>query len=201
MGLPATPLPVPEAARDVGKPAVRSMGGVTVHTLAGTAWWPLAPLCLGGVVGLLLWAALYDIATRHVSDLLVLGVAVLGGLLACLGGYPWRGVLSGLCLFGLGVTCWSRGWMGGGDAKLLGAVGLALHPGQVPVLVLDIALAGGVLALVYLLGRAVLSAPQGRAAARNRVARVVRIERWRLHRGCSLPYVCAIAGGSLIVFL
>ncbi|MFW7266942.1 prepilin peptidase [Gluconacetobacter sp. Hr-1-5] len=172
-----------------------------VSTVAGMAGWPLGAACLGGVTVLLVWAALYDIATRRVSDRLVLCVAMLDFLLACLGDYPWCGILSGLCLFVLGVACWSRGWMGGGDAKLLGAVGLALRPGQVPVLVLDIALAGGVLALGYLLGRAALPLCPGRAAPRNGVRRILRIERWRLHRGCPLPYVCAIAGGSLIVFL
>lgn len=91
--------------------------------------------------------------------------------------------------------------MGGGDAKLLGAVGLALRPDQMPVLVMDIALAGGVLALAYLLGRASLPSHYGGTAPRNGIGRVLRIERWRLRRGCSLPYVCAITGGSLIVLL
>ncbi len=174
---------------------------MTVGAIAGVAGWLPEVACLGGVTVLLFWAALHDIATRRVSDRLVLCVAMLDFLLACLGGYPWRGILSGLCLFILGVTCWSRGWMGGGDAKLLGAVGLALRPGQVPALVLDIALAGGVLALGYLLGRALLPPRHGGAAPRNGVRRVLRIERWRLHRGCPLPYVCAITGGSLVVFL
>ncbi|MBB2198967.1 prepilin peptidase [Gluconacetobacter sp. 1c LMG 22058] len=172
-----------------------------VCAIAGMTGWPLGVACLGGVTVLLFWAALYDIATRRVSDRLVLCVALLDFLLACLGSYPWRGVLSGFCLFVLGVICWSRGWMGGGDAKLLGAVGLALRPGQVPALVLNIALVGGVLALGYLLARAALPLRHGRAAPRNRVQRILRIERWRLHRGCPLPYVCAITGGSLIVFL
>ncbi|MBB2168515.1 peptidase A24 [Gluconacetobacter aggeris] len=167
----------------------------------GTAGWFLTLACLGGVVVLLLRAALHDIATRQVSDQLVLGVAGLDFLLACLNGHPWRGLLSGLCLFALGVACWSRGWMGGGDAKLLGAVGLALRPDQMPVLVMDIALAGGVLALAYLLGRASLPSHYGGTAPRNGIGRVLRIERWRLRRGCSLPYVCAITGGSLIVLL
>ncbi|GBQ28765.1 hypothetical protein AA12717_3048 [Gluconacetobacter sacchari DSM 12717] len=171
------------------------------HVLADTARWPLVPACMGAVAVLLLRAALHDIATRQVSDRLVLGVALLDGMLAWLGGYPWRGLLSGLGLFALGVTCWSRGWMGGGDAKLLGAVGVALRPGQVPALVVDIALAGGVLALLYLLGRASLPPPHGVATPRTAVGRVLRVERWRLHRGCPLPYVCAIAGGSLVALL
>lgn len=162
---------------------------------------PLGLACLGGVTVLLFWAAFYDIATRRVSNRVVLCVAVLDFLLAWMGGYPWRGILSGLCLFVLGITCWSRGWMGGGDAKLLGAVGLAVRPDALPVLVLDIALAGGVLALGYLLGRATLPLRRDSGAPRTGMRRILRIERWRLHRGCPLPYVCAITGGSLIVFL
>ncbi|MFT9091740.1 MAG: hypothetical protein ABF479_12195, partial [Gluconacetobacter sp.] len=79
-----------------------------VCAIAGMTGWPLGVACLGGVTVLLFWAALYDIATRRVSDRLVLCVALLDFLLACLGSYPWRGVLSGFCLFVLGVICWSR---------------------------------------------------------------------------------------------
>jgi prepilin peptidase CpaA len=33
------------------------------------------------------------------------------------------------------------------------------------------------------------------------LARALRVERWRIHRGGPLPYACAIAAGGLFILL
>ncbi|WP_323990942.1 prepilin peptidase [Nguyenibacter sp. L1] len=162
--------------------------------------------CLAQGVGagfalLLLWAALRDIAVRLIPDWLVSLVALSSISLAIIRHHALAGLISGGILFCLGFACWSRGWMGGADVKLLGAVGLAIQPRQIPDLVLAVTLAGGVLAVLYLMARTFVAERGGGAIPRGRIARVLRIERWRLHRGCPLPYVCAIAVGSVIVLL
>lgn len=141
---------------------------------------------------------LNDIAFRTVPNwmpatLLALGIGIRvqdGGLasslLACV-----------LILFGAGF-CWRRGWMGGGDVKLLAACGMLAPPGLPGVMLLDVALAGGALALLYLaLGR-VLAAP-GAACPPGWLRGILWEERHRIHSRSPMPYASAIAVGALLV--
>nr|WP_246379397.1 prepilin peptidase [Gluconacetobacter johannae] len=157
--------------------------------------------CVIGVAGVLIVASVHDVATRTVSNRLVLALAILSGAISVASGHILAGLLSGLTIFGLATLCWRCGWMGGGDVKLLGAVGLALRPGQILPLLTGVALAGGVLACIYLVARACVADRVPSVRPCGLVGRVRRIERWRLHRGCPLPYVCAITAGSLFVLL
>ncbi|GBQ34249.1 peptidase A24 [Gluconacetobacter azotocaptans] len=154
-----------------------------------------------GITIILIVASLHDVATRTVSNGLVLALAILSGAISVASGHILAGLLSGLMIFGLATLCWWRGWMGGGDVKLLGAIGLALRPGQIFPLLTGVALAGGALACIYLLARACVADRVSSVRPYSLVGRVRRIERWRLHRGCPLPYVCAITAGSLFVLL
>lgn len=146
----------------------------------------------------LLGAALHDVAFRTVPNwipatLLTLGVGVriqagglALGLLACV-----------LILLGAGF-CWHRGWLGGGNVKLLAACGVLARPELTGAMLLDVALAGGALALMYLaLGR-VITAPAD-ACPSGRLRRILWAERHRIHRRSPIPYASAIAAGTLLV--
>jgi prepilin peptidase CpaA len=88
--------------------------------------------------------------------------------------------------------------MGGADAKLLGAVAVAIGPSDAETFLLAVTLFGGALALSYLVAQYVLPRP-GATRPRGLVPRVLRVEAWRIrHRG-PLPYACAIAAGTLFV--
>ena len=156
------------------------------------------PVLLGLSVAILLGAVLNDIAFRTVPNwmsavLLVLGTGIRAqdsglapGLLAC-----------ALILLGAGF-CWRRGWLGGGDVKLLAACGVLAPPGLPGVMLLDVALAGGVLALLYLaLGR-VLAAP-GATCPPGWLRGILWAERQRIHSRSPMPYASAIAAGALLV--
>ena len=159
----------------------------------------LAHSVLSGLSAVTLLAALLnDIAFRTVPNwmpatLLALGIGIrmldgglASGLLACV-----------LILFSAGF-CWWRGWMGGGDVKLLAACGVLAPPGLSGVMVLNVALAGGVLALLYLaLGR-VLAAPRA-ACPPGRLGAIFWAERHRIHSRSPMPYASAIAVGALLV--
>ena len=158
------------------------------------------PVLVGLSVAVLLGAVLNDIAFRTVPNwmsatLLTLGVGIrmqdgglAPGLLACV-----------LILLGAGC-CWRRGWLGGGDVKLLAACGVLAPPSLSGVMLLDVALAGGVLALLYLaLGR-VLAAPET-ACPPGRLRGIVWAERRRIHGRSPMPYASAIAVGALLVLL
>lgn len=150
-----------------------------------------------GVV-LLCGAALHDVAARTVPNGLAAAVAVCGAVAqAAQGGLGWS-LGAGLAVFVAAALMWRRGWMGGGDVKLLGAAALLVPAGSVPSMLAVTALAGGALALPYALARRRLRRPRGVRPAWL-VSRAWRVERWRLGRGGPMPYAVAIAFGALFV--
>ena len=151
----------------------------------------------------LLFAALHDFAVRTVPNaysvvLFAVGIA-LRLLLGNLHGLEW-GMGASAIVFVLTVTFWALGWMGGGDVKLLTAAAIFVPPLLVPMLIAATALAGGVLALMFVIGRRVASRPTA-PRPMQMVPRILRCEQWRLHRGGPLPYAAAIAVGGVIATL
>jgi prepilin peptidase CpaA len=157
----------------------------------------------------LLFAAAHDVAVRTVPNLVSLIVAVSGLGLNALDGQLLPALFCGGLVFAAAWYGWRRGWIGGGDVKLLTACVLLVPPASVPELMLSTAVSGGLLAVAYLalarLLRGSVSpwpASLARAAGLVRhgslLRRVWRAERHRIRRGQSLPYSCAIAAGVLL---
>jgi prepilin peptidase CpaA len=145
-------------------------------------------------------ASLHDLVARTIPNWLAGALAVLGFVLRALTGSLLGGVVAGLVVFVLAAICWRRGWMGGGDVKLLAAAAIAVPPSLVLSFITAVALCGGVLALLYLVaGRMVAPPPATRP--RSLLARALRVEQWRIRRGGPLPYACAIAAGGLFILL
>ena len=166
----------------------------------------IAPLLLGAA--LLIIAALHDVAARTIPNWASLCLAGLGLWLRWQDGHVFTGLILGLIVFCVATFCWLRGWMGGGDVKLLAAAAIFVPPAHVGNMILAIAMAGGVVGLFYLASRAWLrrrsaTDQSGRRGPRPRrlLARVLRAERWRLLRGGPLPYASAIAAGTLFVIV
>jgi prepilin peptidase CpaA len=151
-----------------------------------------------GVLALLA-AGLCDLGWRLIPNALpatLAGAGVALRLAEGLGALLLAITTCAVALLLLGLL-WRRGLLGGGDAKLAAAGSVFLAPALVPQAALATALAGGVLALVYLALRPLLPshlAPAGRA--RPMLVRFARVEAWRMRRG-SLPYAVAIAAGVL----
>lgn len=100
--------------------------------------------------------AIIDIMTRRIPNLVSLGGAALGLLLAATG-LTHVTVLQSLSGFLLGMLLMLPGHLlgatGAGDVKLLGAAGAILGVGLVPLAFVYTAIAGGVLALVVAAAR------------------------------------------------
>jgi len=98
---------------------------------------------------LVLTAAAYDLKSREIPDwisLVLLGAAALAAGLS-VDAMPWSWRVIGLLVgFGLGALLFALGAMGGGDAKLMAAMGAALGVPALLVTLLFSAVAGGVLA-------------------------------------------------------
>ena len=166
----------------------------------------LLPLASGALVAvavlLLVLASLRDFATRLVPNRIPAALGAIGLILALLHHHLLWSLAGGVAVFAFTFLCWRMRWIGGADVKLLSAAALLVPPVAVASLVLATALAGGVLAVVYLIVRALLAKParlHPDPLHDSLIRRVLRAERWRIHRGCPLPYACAIACGTLLM--
>ena len=135
-------------------------------------------------IGLFVWAALSDVLSRRIPNRLValLALAALGRLgLELAGGAGWMQAAADLALslavFGFGALLFRFGLVGGGDVKLLAAGALWIGAGAAWPFLAGTALAGGALALGFVLWL---------GFARRGAARP------------SLPYGVAIAAGGVI---
>ncbi|HTU27135.1 MAG TPA: prepilin peptidase [Pirellulales bacterium] len=124
---------------------------------------------------LLAIATFHDLRARTIPDWIAatLSVWALATTVWSASGTSWIGLAAGLSLgFGLGAAAFWLGAFGGGDVKLIAALGAVLGPHGLLGMLFWTALAGGLLALVA---------------------------KWRGHR--DLAYVPAIAAGFLIYTL
>ena len=148
---------------------------------------------------LLVFAALHDICFRTVPNGIPMALVLFGAVLRLQDGSLRLGLACGLLTFVITYFFWRFGWVGGADAKLLSAVALFTPPPLLPTVMIATSLSGGVLALVYLFGSKLVSQkPVVPATKGNLLQRIKRCELWRLSRRGPLPYVTAIATGSLL---
>jgi prepilin peptidase CpaA len=167
---------------------------VDLSTLSQTmALWCAASLLVG--------AGLHDVAARTVPNWVCALLFGLGLVVRLIDGDILVGLPVAFLVFFLAALCWRRGWMGGGDVKLLGAASLVVRPGAVPTMLVDVALAGGILALMYLVLYATVSNRVFTPKPRSIPARALRAERWRIARRGPIPYASAIAAGALFCLL
>jgi prepilin peptidase CpaA len=168
--------------------------------------WPSAiaatmTLASGGV---LLLAAWHDIVSRTVPNWMPMAIAGCGIAAAAASDRLLISSGFGLTVFIVAAMCWRRGWMGGADVKLLGAIAIVLQPGVVSMFAIAMSLAGALHAVAYMVARRLVTPPPPLArhaapSSRPLLSRALRAERWRISRGGPLPYACAIAFGFLFV--
>lgn len=134
-------------------------------------------------------AAVFDVVTYEIPDTLsvvLLGAALGYGLVTP--DFDWLSHgLAVLLMFGVGLLLFSRGWMGGGDIKIMVAVAgwTGLH--GLPMQLAYVAIAGGGLALALIIAR------RGLAAAGRTPDLLPKLFR----RDAPLPYAVAILIGTV----
>jgi prepilin peptidase CpaA len=148
---------------------------------------------------ILLLAGVHDLAFRTVPNWMPVVLLLPGILLRLMSGTLMLGLLAGLLVFLAAAFCWRRGWLGGGDVKLLAATAVLVSPSLVGNLLLDVALAGGVLAMIYLAMARLVAPPSSIPRPPGMLQRIRRAELYRVRRGGPLPYASAIAAGTLFV--
>ena len=153
---------------------------------------------------LLLVAAATDLKDRRIPNEVAIAVAAIGlarGLLVRPGSV-WLSLLAASVVFcGLAVLSHHR-ILGGGDVKLISAATLLVSPTQVGPLLIDVALAGGVVGCLYLAARLGLRGPAPAASPMARGATgfavAMNAERHRIAAGGPMPYALAIFGGVCV---
>lgn len=157
---------------------------------------------------LLVAATRFDLRERIIPNRLV---ALIGasGLLLSLVSRPewiWISLLAAVAvLVGLGFLAHFR-LIGGGDVKLISAVTLLVPPERIGLLLLAIALVGGVISCGYLAAFYVFTRPRAyklkRAASAYRFGKIPQLfqsERARILTATSVPYGAAVLGGVVVV--
>ncbi|MGH7023759.1 MAG: A24 family peptidase [Caulobacteraceae bacterium] len=152
----------------------------------------LPELVRWGVAGLLTlvlaFAAVTDIRLRRIPNWTVLATLALFVLWAFVHPIPWDlwALAAGVIAFAVTFGLYAAGLLGAGDSKLFAAVALFAGLGQLALLALATALAGGVLALISL-------------GSRPTRAMVMFKLRGKGEYGRGVPYGVAIALGAALV--
>ena len=138
------------------------------------------------LIFLLIAAAGEDAARLRISNLTC--ALVLAGALIAMGLHGlslslWQNAVVFIFILVIGTPAFAVGLFGGGDVKLLAAIGLWLDLNSALYLVVSVVLAGGLLGLIYIIARklAFITAATGKRYAK-------------------VPYGLAIVAGALFVF-
>ena len=103
------------------------------------------------ILSLVIVATIFDLRTREVPDWIALAILVCAVLATAFGwtGVRWPSLFGGMFLgFACGAPLFYLAGFGGGDVKLVAAVGAAVGPSSLLCVLFWTVLAGGLLALV-----------------------------------------------------
>lgn len=150
-----------------------------MNLVVGAPVWLVAMLVL-----VLAAAAIEDVIRLRISNLASIAVLILAIIAMGFHGFPaslWQNVLVFAAVLVAGTFAFARGWFGGGDVKLLAAVGLWMSLRGALILLGMVFIAGGLIGLVYI--------------AKGALKGVSRAERKKAR---NVAYGLAIAAGALV---
>jgi prepilin peptidase CpaA len=141
----------------------------------------------------MIWAAASDLTTMTIPNRIVMVLLAGFVILAPLTDVQmFQAAAGGTIALLISFILFSRGWIGGGDAKLVAVAGLWIGADQLGLFLLTTSLFGAVLTIAVLMFRAVTLQPY--LSDMTWVA--------RLHRpGGGIPYGVAIAGAGCAVLI
>ena len=149
-------------------------------------------------VCLLLCAAMSDIAARIIPNKIcaLLTILAIAHLPLSDPTQLMASIVTPSLMFASLFILYTRGYLGGGDVKLLSPLAIGLSFTSLLQLLTVMSLAGGVIALLHLALRR-LPRPSLPPVGSSFVRRIYAIERWRNLRRAPLPYGVAIAAGGI----
>lgn len=154
-----------------------------------------------GLLTLLLRAAWTDLQYRRIENRICAAIVALWPVYALLSPvHPIAALTIAFAIFAAAIALWRLGYLGGGDVKLLAAVGLWAGPENALQFLLVTGLAGGLLALVLIwhrqIGWALLVPIQATVSSL-----LPRLSPPAFPEQATLPYGIAIAAGGSWLWL
>jgi prepilin peptidase CpaA len=152
-----------------------------MNLIVGAPWWLIACLMVA-----LAAAAVEDAVRFRISNLTCAAVLVGAFVAVAVHGFSpglWQNVAVFGAILALGILAFAAGWLGGGDVKLLAAIGLWLDLRAAVGLIAAVFIAGGLVGLVYII------AQRAAHAARPSTSRHAKV-----------PYGLAVVTGALFIF-
>lgn len=143
------------------------------------------------VIGLLLIACLTDLLYRKIPNMLLLVFGIYGLISAAMGmgnvviADAVLGLIVGFIIFSFPYY---KSWIGAGDVKLMGVLGIYFGPNLTLIAAIYSMLAGGILALIYTLKNAYIKESLGNLA-KFKIGNL------------QMPYATAISIGSCFAIL
>jgi prepilin peptidase CpaA len=141
------------------------------------------------------FAAAFDLFTMTIPNKISLALVAAFAVVAPMVGLTFETigihVLTGGAVLIVGFICFARGWLGGGDAKLLAAAALWLGYDSLPIFMVQVGLLGGVLSVSILAYRRFV--PDG----------MIMNPAWlvNLHtKDSGVPYGIAIGAAALLTY-
>jgi prepilin peptidase CpaA len=157
---------------------------------------PLSFLLLAAALLALFVATLRDLKARIIPDHLVIAVLCAGGALRLTAStVSWLSPIIGILVFLAMSFQAAHNIVGGGDAKMMTAVTFLFPPERVALMLMMIALAGGILSLAYLAAGYALKARGWARMPATNCAGLLRGEAARAAAGAPLPFGFAIFAG------
>lgn len=148
-----------------------------------------APLWLTALLAAsLIAAAIEDVVRLRISNITSGAVLLLGILAMAIHGFPaalWQNAIVFLVILAFGTLGFAARMFGGGDVKLLAAVGCWMSFSAAVWLLAAVFISGGVLAILFILARPIrrrTSQPSGK------------------YGSYGIPYGLAIAVGAMLIF-
>jgi prepilin peptidase CpaA len=152
-----------------------------MNLIVGSPWWLIAFVVLA-----LIAAAIEDTARFRISNVTCLAVFAAALVAMGLHGFStslWQNFAIAIAILAIGTPAFSAGWLGGGDVKLLSAIGLWINLKAVIGFISAVFIIGGVVALIYIFARRFSRSAQGTKSRERRV-----------------PYGLAIVAGAVFIF-
>jgi prepilin peptidase CpaA len=114
----------------------------------------IQPALLASYSIVLIWSAITDFRSRIIPNSAVFALVILFSIYCLAGFASWAdGLIGGLIIFFPTLVLFHFGLMGGGDAKMMTAIALWVGQQGVLAFCLLTSLAGGVLAIFYMVRR------------------------------------------------
>lgn len=146
----------------------------------------------------LLISAIWDLSFRRVPNCFSCAFFLIGFIFQVFLFHSYMAFLYSFVIFFVGLILWRHNFIGAADVKLAASFSLLLPSFRIFDFLIDMFLAGGIVALVYIVLSRTMKVPKPSNRKISFMIRIYTVAKWRLVRNAPLPYAVAIAISGII---